>query len=138
MKKTTYINGVTIIELLITVAIIAILMIIATVMYTSQIRNGRRIDAINTLFSMALAEENYRSTNTTYGTLAQAWNGVTTSAGGYYTLTITEVSATAYTITATATGDQLNDAEGSTSCTPLILTLSSGTTTKSPSVCWPA
>jgi type IV pilus assembly protein PilE len=135
MKKN---KGMTLIELLIALTVIAILAVIAATVYSSQLRVSRRSDAINTLFAMSLAEERYRTTNTTYGTLAQVWGGVTTSTGGYYTLAISAITTSTYTITATATGDQVNDKEGSTSCTPLTLAANNGTITETPLVCWPS
>jgi type IV pilus assembly protein PilE len=138
MKTLSTNKGVSIIELLVTIVIVAILALIAVVIYTSQVRNSRRTDAINTLFSIALAEESYRTTNTTYGTLAQVWNGVTTSTGGYYTIAISTVAATTYTITATATGDQVNDAQNGTSCSVLTYSMNAGTVTETPTACWPS
>jgi type IV pilus assembly protein PilE len=137
MKKTSKTSGATIIELIVTIVIIAILALIAVIMYSSQVRSSRRTDAINTLFSIALAEESYRTTNTTYGSLAQVWGGVTTSSGGYYTLAISNVAATTYTITATATGDQVNDQESGTACSTLTYAMSAGTPTETPAACWP-
>lgn len=137
MMRTMKNTGVTLIELVIAIAIISILTITAVFLYSSQIRKGRRIDAINTLLAISLAEERYRSNNTTYGTLAQVWSGVTTTGEGYYTLSISNVTATSYTLTATAVGTQANDANGGTSCTPLVITMSNGTLTKTPSACWP-
>jgi type IV pilus assembly protein PilE len=130
-------NGFTLTEVLVTLVIISILAVTAIMMYTSQVRKGRRTDAINTLASMSLAEERYRSTNTTYGTLAQAWGGVTTSSNGYYTLSISGVSATGYTLTAVGTGDQANDAQDGTSCTTMQMVVSNGAVTKTPTACWP-
>jgi type IV pilus assembly protein PilE len=130
--------GVTLIELMVVVVIVAILMIIATINYSSQVRNGRRTDGINTLYSISLAEERYRTINTIYGTLAQVWAGVTTSTGGYYSLAISNVTATTYTLTATATGDQANDKEGATSCATLTMTMSAGSFSNTPAVCWPS
>ncbi len=130
-------QGFTLIELAITILIISILTILATNLYTPFVRKGRRMDATNTLFAIQLAEERYRSNNTQYGTLAQAWGGVTATPQGYYTLAISNVGATTYTITATAVGGQANDTENGVSCTPLTLTLSSGTITQSPATCWP-
>jgi type IV pilus assembly protein PilE len=130
--------GVTLIELMVVVVIVAILMIIATINYSGQVRNGRRTDGINTLYSISLAEERYRTINTIYGTLAQVWAGVTTSTGGYYSLAISNVTATTYTLTATATGDQANDKEGATSCATLTMTMSAGSFSNTPAVCWPS
>lgn len=130
-------HGFTLIELMMTVVILGILVVMTSVVFTSRIREGRRSDAQNSLVSMALAEERYRTSNTTYGTLAQVWGGVTTSTGGYYTLSISNVSATGYTLTATAIGNQANDTESGTSCTPITYTVSNGSITRSPTACWP-
>lgn len=137
MKKIYRIKAVTLIELLVTVAIIGILAMVATYLYSQQALKGRRIDAINTLLSISLAEERYRSNNTTYGTLAQVWNGVSTTPEGYYTISISNVGAGSYTITATATGNQVKDSENGTSCTSLVLSESNGTIAKTPSSCFP-
>lgn len=137
MKVLTSKKGVTIIELLVTIVIIAILALIAAVIYNSQVRSSRRTDAINTLFAIALAEESYRTSNTTYGTLGQVWNG-TTSTGGYYNIAVSTVAATTYTITATATGDQVNDSQNGTSCSTLTYSMNAGTVTESPTACWPS
>src|SRR5258708_40322582 len=99
-------NGFSFLELLIAVAIVSIITIIAINVYSGQALRGRRLDGINTLLAISLAEERYRATNTSYGTLAQVWGGVSTSAEGYYTISISGTSATAYIITATAVGNQ--------------------------------
>jgi len=130
-------SGYTLIEMLIAVTMLAILVIVATSVYPTYVRKGRRIDAINSLLSITLAEERYRGNNTQYGTLAQVWGGVTTSSEGYYTLSISNVSATTYTITATAVGNQANDAADGTSCSSLVIAVSNGTITKTPAACWP-
>jgi type IV pilus assembly protein PilE len=129
-------KGFSLIELLIVLAIVAILAAIGTSMYTKHIRKVRRVNAIQTLLSMHLAEENYRASNSQYGTLAQVWGGVSTTVGGYYTLTITNVTGSTYTLTAQATGTQASDTENSTSCSSLVLTMSNGTDAKTPSACW--
>ncbi|HTM64138.1 MAG TPA: type IV pilin protein [Gammaproteobacteria bacterium] len=135
--RNTREGGFTLIEMIITVLLVAITAVTAIYMYSSQIKRGRRIDAVNAMMSISLAEERYRTNNTTYGTLAQVWGGVTTSPDGYYTLAISNITATSYTITATATGAQANDADNGTSCATLTLAMSSGTFTKSPATCWP-
>lgn len=133
-KKRT---GFTLVEMMITVLIIGITTLVAIYLFTDTIKRGRRIDAVNALLSISLAEERYRTNNSTYGTLAQVWGGVATSAEGYYTLAISNVTATSYTITATGVGNQATDADNGTACSPLTLTVSNGTITKSPSTCWP-
>ena len=136
MRKSNY-KAVTFIELLIVMAIISIMALIASSLFSPYVLRGRRIDAGNAMLSISLAEERYRSNNSQYGTLAQVWGGVSTSPEGYYTLTITNVSATGYTVTAVAQGNQANDSVSGTSCSTLTLGQSSGTITKTPSVCWP-
>ncbi len=137
MKKNMHKAGFTLIEMVITVLIFAILATISVYTYSSYELRGRRIDAISALLSISLAEERYRSTNTQYGTLAQVWNNVSSSSEGYYTLDISNISGSSYTITATAVGNQANDASNGTSCATLTLISSDGTITKSPSDCWP-
>lgn len=137
MKTLRHGIGFTLLELIIALLIVAILSAIAVEVYSSQVRKGRRSDGTNAINSIALAEERYRTSNTTYGTIAQVWNNVTNSNGGYYTLTITNTSATGYTITATAVGDQANDTENGTTCTPLQLVVLNGSISRTPSTCWP-
>lgn len=134
MKPKQY--GFTIIELLVACAIVIIVGKMALTLYTGYVQKSRRSEAITTLLGMQLAEEKYRSSNSTYGTLAQVWGGVTTTPSGYYTLVISNNTATGYTLTATAVGTQINDSENGTSCSPLQITMSNGTETKTPSVCF--
>lgn len=133
MRKT----GFSMLEVMAVLIIISVLSIVGIALFTGNVRQGRRADGVNTLLAISLAEERYRTVNTTYGTLAQVWGGVTTSAQGYYTLSISGASATGYTLTATAIGDQANDRSGSTSCATLTLTSASGTVTEAPAACWP-
>jgi type IV pilus assembly protein PilE len=139
MKKLQMNLGFSLIEMMMTILILSIVTVTAIYLFSDQIKRGRRIDAVNALLSISLAEERYRSNNTTYGTLAQVWGGVTTSSEGYYTLAVSNVTATSYTITATGTGTQATDTDSSgTACSTLTLTMSSGTITKIPAVCWPS
>ncbi len=95
-------KGFSLLELMTALVIVSIIMLVARSSYTSYVQKGRRIDAINSILSISLAEERYRSTNSQYGSLTDVWNNVSTTAEGYYTLAITNISATSYTITATA------------------------------------
>ncbi len=129
-------SGFTLMELVITVAIVAILAAIAIPTFSNYLLKSHRSDAYSALLKMQLAEERYRATSNTYGTLAQVWNGVTTSDNGKYTLAISNVSATTYTLTATAVGSQTSDSEDGTSCSTLTITYSAGVDTKTPAACW--
>jgi type IV pilus assembly protein PilE len=138
MKKNNNQLGFTLVELIVVIVIVGILSVVAMSAFSSYGSKGRRADGINAILAISLAEEQYRSNNTTYGTLAQAYGGVSTSPQGYYSLSVSNTSATGYTITATGQGRQSTDAEGSTSCTSLQLVMNNGTVTKTPAVCWPS
>jgi len=129
-------KGFTLIELMITVVIMAILLAISIPMFTDQLRKSRRYDATSTLLSMEQEQELYRTNNTTYGTLAQIWGGAGTTPGGRYTLTVTTPTSTGYVLTATAIGDQANDDENGVICTPMSVTVTNVATTRTPAACW--
>jgi len=137
MKNHRKIFGFTVIEMLITVVILGILAAVAVGLYAPYSLKSRRADGVNAILNIQLSEERYRSTNSTYGSLAQLGLS-TTSPQGYYTLTTSNVGATTYTITATGTGTQANDTEGATACSPLVLTVSGTTSTPTPAACWPS
>ena len=128
-------KGFTLIELLISLVIIGILASIALPSYQQYIRRTHRIDGVTTLNDIQLAQEKFRTTNTSYGSLAQVWTG-STSPNGYYTLTVTGNSATGYTVTGTAVGDQANDVQAGVSCSVLTLTVNGIVTSRTPTACW--
>lgn len=130
------VKGFTLIELLIVLLIAAVLIGIAYPSYLTYVRKSRRSDATSTLLAMQLAEEKYRYSNTSYGNLTQVWGGIAISPGGYYALSITNTSATSYTVTATGQGDQSNDSQNGTSCSTMRIVVSNGNQTLSPTNCW--
>jgi len=114
-------RGFTLIELMITVAILAIVAAIAYPAYTSQVRKTQRADAKAALMRTAQVLERcytefnaYNDSNcpavdnTDNTKLATAY---TTTENGYYTLSATTLTATAFTLQATrnANGPQKND-----------------------------
>ncbi len=136
-----YEPGFTLVELMITVAIIGLLAAIAYPAYTDSVRKGRRAQAITDLYSIQLAEEKWRANNATYGTLTQVGGAATSPATGtaYYDLALTNNTATGYTLTATAktTGGQDQDKANGVTCTPLTLTQNGPTYSPAgQSACW--
>jgi len=118
-------SGFTLIEVLIAVAIVAILAAIAFPAYEEQVRKSRRADAMNGLQEIQAAQEKWRANHTDYTANLMGANcgdaDAATNTGlciasasdqGYYTLAITAASRTAFTATATPTGDQTADSCG--------------------------
>src|SRR5689334_6985613 len=105
--------GFTLLELMIVVAVIAILAIIGLPMYTEQVRKGKRAEAARALGDLQLRQESWRADHPTYGNMtganAAAGNfmgnvaNVTNFNNGlkYYTITASGNTATQYTLTAT-------------------------------------
>jgi type IV pilus assembly protein PilE len=99
-------NGFSLIELMITVAIVAILAAIAIPSYSAFTRRSNRTDATRTLTFDAQALERCYSQAFTYAGCAgvPAANTPTPTPQGYYSVTIqTTATPASFTITATAT-----------------------------------
>jgi type IV pilus assembly protein PilE len=130
-------KGFTIIELMIVLAIVAILVALAVPSFQDTIRKSRRSDAMNAILGIHLAQERYRANNIAYGDLAALGiaDDPMPSPDGHYNLTITGEAATTYTIAADALGDQDNDA-----CRDFTLTFDAGVITKTAdgddATCW--
>ena len=94
-------NGFSLVELVVAMGIVGILAAIAIPAYTSYTRTANRTDATRTMTIDAQALERCYSQAFTYVGCATAPAGASTSAQGYYTVTIAVPSASAFTITAT-------------------------------------
>jgi type IV pilus assembly protein PilE len=125
-------RGFTLIELMIVVAIVALLAAIAYPIYTKQMRKGRRAEARQVLVDMSLRQEKWRTDHATYGTIGNIGSPGNQT---YYNVELTAGSntATGYTFTATPKGDQAKD-----SCGTLTLKMVSGVVSKLPNTtdCW--
>ena len=133
-------RGFTLIEVMIVVALVAIIATIALPSYQDSVRKSRRADAVLALQQIQIEQEKFRAECPTYasdvaGTRTCGALGLALSASssdGYYTLTLTGVTATGYTAEATATGTQADD----TGCPVLRLAVANLTLTRTPAECW--
>jgi type IV pilus assembly protein PilE len=109
-------RGMSLMELMIVVAIVALLGTIAVSSYRSQMLRSNRVDGTAALLQVQVAQEKFFLQNRRYAVddtelaaVPPAGLGIATaSPGGHYTLLLNG-TATTYTITATATGGQTND-----------------------------
>lgn len=118
-------RGFTLVELMVTILVAAILAGIAVPSYTSQVRKSRRTEARNALLDAAAREERYFATNNKYSTTAGdlGYTALPTNVGSnYYKLgvacTVAGGVCVDFTLTATAINSQAND----TACTALSIT----------------
>jgi type IV pilus assembly protein PilE len=105
-------GGFTLIELMITVAIVAILSMVALPTFFDSIRKGRRADAIGALSKAQQAQERFRANNAAYGdsftvsagqlAVANAASATFDSGDANYTIDITANTSTGYTLLALA------------------------------------
>jgi type IV pilus assembly protein PilE len=98
-------RGFTLIEVMITVAIIGILTAVALPMYQDYVLRGRLVDASNALAGLRVRMEQHYQDNRTY---ASVTSGPTTpcvsSTVGQFGIACSSVTATTWTATATGTG----------------------------------
>jgi len=121
-------NGFTLIELMVTVAIVGILAGIAYPSYQDSVMKSRRADAKGALLGFANAMErhftetnSYLGAGTTNGNtgIPTVFSAVSPVDGGtaYYNLTINAATAGSYTLNAAPTGAQTNEKCGTLSLT---------------------
>ncbi|MFB1490679.1 MULTISPECIES: type IV pilin protein [unclassified Thiocapsa] len=125
-------RGFTLIELMIALAIVAILTAIALPSYQSYIQSARRTDGQASLQRIMLEQEKWRSNHPTYTATLSDLGVTSSSADGHYTLALSGTSGTGYTATATATGGQANDA----ACADMTLEVDAADVTTGPAGCW--
>lgn len=107
-------GGFTLVEMMVTVAIVGILASIAWPSYQQSVMQGRRTDAIQSITYYRQALERCYSQNFTYlnaaATPCPAATGANVaSTNGYYAISFPTLNATQYTIQAAPQGTQVND-----------------------------
>ncbi|MBM2884409.1 type IV pilin protein [Chromobacterium amazonense] len=111
-------KGFSLIELVIAMAVLAILVGVAVPAYTSFIQQSNRSAAKTALQDLATRQESYYTLNNTYASQLTALNyasGTVYVPGGgnnLYALAISSATASSFTLTATPQGNQAKD----TSC----------------------
>ena len=108
------IQGMTLVELLIVVAIVAILASVALPSWNSQVQKARRADARNALLNVQLEQEKYRSNNGAYASALADLGLGHYATGDYYDVSVVSNSSTAFLATAApnTNGGQNNDSCG--------------------------
>jgi type IV pilus assembly protein PilE len=134
MKHKASKKGFTLVELMIVVAIVAILVALALPSYARYIRKANRGEAQQLLMNWANNQEIWRANNLLYADEGD----IAVPTHDRYRFTVTNETATTYTLTATALNDQLKDTERGIPCSPLTLDQSN---TKGPkdggtTFCW--
>ncbi|MDO6763461.1 type IV pilin protein [Agarivorans sp. 1_MG-2023] len=129
------VKGFTLLEVMITVAIVAILAGIAYPSYLSHVQSTKREEGKRTLVEAAQHMESYYAMHLNYsGAVSSASLNFYTPSndfGEIYTLTaVANSTGTSYTLTATPKGSQSGD-----SCGPLTIS-STGATTPASGGCW--
>ncbi len=115
-------RGFTLIELMITVVIVAILAAIALPSFLDSVRKSRRADAFTAITTIQQAQERWRGNKSTYATDAQLTLGISaappglglaaTTSSGFYTLALSDTSATGYAVVASAVAGKSQDQDG--------------------------
>ena len=101
-------KGFTLIELMIVVAVVAILAAVVLPSYREYIRKGRRAEAMQAVGEVRLALERWRAENPSYLGCGATCTSVTT-ATTFYTINLSGEDPISYTLTATPAGAQIGD-----------------------------
>jgi type IV pilus assembly protein PilE len=116
LSSRAHAAGFTLIELMITIAVVAILATLGSVSYRSQIIRTNRTEAKMALLRVQTGQEKFFLQNHRYADVAELAKtppeglGIPlTTEHGYYAVALTSADDVSYTATATAAGTQLDD-----------------------------
>jgi len=109
-------RGMTLVELLVVVVLVAVLATVAIPSYRSHVLRTHRVEARTALLALAVAQEKFFLQHNTYATQTELSEAPPdglglpgTSANARYVLSIDSASESDYSATATATGTQVGD-----------------------------
>ena len=109
-------RGFTLIELMITMVLVAVVTVIAIASYTHQVTKSRRADAKTALLDLAAREERYFTSNNTYTNVAAnlGYTALPASIPGgagaaTYSVNVTAANATSFSAQATRAAVQATD-----------------------------
>jgi type IV pilus assembly protein PilE len=146
-RARSALSGFTLVELMITLAIMAILASLAWPALQEAVQKSRRSDGMAALSTIMQAQERWRANNPTYqSTLASLPGALSTSPDRHYDLSIVDGTASATGYTARATVRSGSPQSGDSTCQVLQVAVNGGNITYSsrsggganaaPDPCW--
>jgi len=126
-------SGMTLVELMVVLLIVAVLASIALPSYRQYVLRSHRVEAKTALLNLAAAQEKYYLTNNTYADDIDllGLSGVTEN--GWYDIEITDGDTVGFSATATATAKDQQDTD--TRCASFTID-STGLKTATSTDCW--
>jgi type IV pilus assembly protein PilE len=118
-------RGLTMIELMCALAIIGIVLAATLPSLQAQMRQGRRVDAMQALALLQLAQERWRAEHPGYATDLASLGQAARSPGGHYGVSIAQADAGGYTLVAQALSASQ---QGDRACTTFTLQVTAGRT----------